>query len=231
MKQPYYPGIWRCLILEGGINFTSYPLSNRYLTVLYSCSSKWTPFCFNFPFSMCGILPYSGTKRHDNHRYFVSRLSYRLIPNSCSHLERWFSAVCSIISWSGVGLFWRHTSDCFFIFSIIFIRLWPYRSNSSFVIKLISFISSPVQMLKSNHSLINAYLFYSYSIDISPTKTFIFMNIFIRARMYVFPQVILQTRFFIIRYRAFYRKIHSYKELHIFSPWRLHQSGNGLLTL
>ena len=52
-------------------------------------------------------------------------------------------------------------------------------------------------MLKSDHSLINAYLFYSYSIDISPTKTFIFMNIFIRARMYVFPQVILQTRKFI----------------------------------
>ena len=44
-------------------------------------------------------------------------------------------------------------------------------------------------------SLINAYLFYSYSIDISPTKTLIFMNIFIRGRMYVFPQVILQTRF------------------------------------
>ena len=42
-------------------------------------------------------------------------------------------------------------------------------------------------------SLINAYLFYSYSIDISPTKTLIFMNIFIRGQMYVFPQVILQT--------------------------------------
>jgi diamine N-acetyltransferase len=55
-------------------------------------------------------------------------------------------------------------------------------------------ISAAVQMLKSNHSLINAYPFYSYSIDISPTKTLIFMNIFIRGRMYVFPQVILQTR-------------------------------------
>ena len=42
-------------------------------------------------------------------------------------------------------------------------------------------------------SLINTYLFYSYSIDISPTKTLIFMNIFIRGQMYVFPQVILQT--------------------------------------
>lgn len=32
------------------------------------------------------------------------------------------------------------------------------------------------------HSLINAYLFYSYSIDISPTKTLIFMNIFMLIR-------------------------------------------------
>ena len=52
------------------------------------------------------------------------------------------------------------------------------------------------EFININHELVNshAYLFYSYSIDISLTKTLIFMNIFIRGRMYVFPQVILQTR-------------------------------------
>ena len=48
--------------------------------------------------------------------------------------------------------------------------------------------------VKSNHSLINVYLYYTYSIDISPTKASIFMNIYIKSRIYVSPQVILQTQ-------------------------------------